>query len=168
MTDEALKAAQEAEKKKDAALIAKAKEIDALPDKALRASALISYEQQKDRDHVTKAAQDELAAEAAEKDAEDAETARAEAVKIIGESKEALQARLREKYGERFTHTITLDKETGDTILLSLVLLSEGERSRRVSTAKRIVKVDADLMSRDDVAALEVEQLHVLAQRLGV
>jgi hypothetical protein len=48
------------------------------------------------------------------------------------------------------------------------VKLDDSERPRRVSTANRIPKAKHEAMSRDDIAAFECEQLHVLVNRLGV
>lgn len=165
---EAQKQAQEIEKARDAALVNKAKEISALPTKAQRASATLAYEQQQDADHVRRVQQAEEAAAQAEKDKADAEKAAAEAVEIIGKSKDALLGRIKARHDKRFSHELSIDPDTGDLIILSLVKLDDSERPRRVSTARRIPKAEHEEMSRDAVAALEVEQLHVLAQRLGV
>lgn len=155
--------AQDARQKE---LLAKAQQIAALP-KSQQKDAVLEAERAADAAHVAKAKAETDAQAAADKTQAEAEEAHAKAVEIIGTSKEALLARLKNRHGARFSHSLDVEDASGDLIILSLVKLDDSERPRRVSTARRIPKAEHLEMSRDEVGALEVEQLHVLAQRLG-
>lgn len=146
-------------------LLVKAQAILALPKDQVPAAAL-QAEQMADNAHAARLAQEAAAAAVAEHDAEAAKEDRARAIQIIGESKDALIGRLKQRHPS-FQHSVSTDKDTGDVVLCSTVLFGDGERARRVEVARRIPHAELDMISRDDLSALEVEQLHVLAVRVG-
>jgi len=154
--------------KKPDPILAKAQAIQALP-KERQPIAILEAEQQADLKHSAKLDAEAARADLEEKMQADLEAARAKAVAIIGKSKDALMARIKERHGS-FSHSSETDPETGDLVLHSFVLFGEGERARRVATARRIPRKEhsSESFTSEDLAAYEVEQLHVLATRLGV
>lgn len=154
-------------RQKDEQLLEKSRKILSLPKEQIPTAA-IKAEQAADIEHSAKADEAKRRAEEDAKIQAALDSARAEAVEQLGKSKEAFMARIKARHAS-FKHDVSTDPETGDMVLHSYVLFGEGERARRVAVAQRIPHADhsASSFSADDLVAIECEQLHVLAQRLG-